>query len=61
MDEEMQKTTKEINYESHRYPLCLVWTPIPMLTWLMPFIGHLGIATSSGVIRDFAGKSRMDF
>lgn len=23
--------------------------------WLFPFIGHMGIATSSGVIRDFAG------
>ena len=23
--------------------------------WFLPFIGHMGIATSSGVIRDFAG------
>jgi hypothetical protein len=23
--------------------------------WLFPFIGHMGIATSSGIIRDFAG------
>lgn len=23
--------------------------------WLFPFIGHMGICTSSGVIRDFAG------
>lgn len=23
--------------------------------WLFPFIGHMGIAMSSGVIRDFAG------
>ena len=23
--------------------------------WLLPFIGHMGIAMSSGVIRDFAG------
>lgn len=47
---------REINYQTHRYPVCLVWTPIPMLTWLMPFVGHLGIATSAGVIRDFAGE-----
>ena len=23
--------------------------------WLFPFIGHMGICTSAGVIRDFAG------
>lgn len=25
------------------------------LRWIIPFIGHMGIAMSSGVIRDFAG------
>lgn len=44
-----------INVKTHRYPLCIVWTPIPLLTWLFPFIGHMGIALSNGVIRDFAG------
>ncbi|CAF0745672.1 unnamed protein product [Adineta steineri] len=38
-----------------RYPHCIVWTPIPFLTWLFPFIGHMGIARTDGVIRDFAG------
>lgn len=38
-----------------RYPHCVVWTPIPVLTWLFPFIGHMGIARTDGVIRDFAG------
>ncbi|KAG7457791.1 hypothetical protein MATL_G00231070 [Megalops atlanticus] len=38
-----------------RYPYCIVWTPIPVLTWLLPFVGHMGICTSAGVIRDFAG------
>ena len=37
-----------------RYPHCIVWTPIPLLTWLFPFIGHMGIARTDGVIRDFA-------
>ena len=23
--------------------------------WLFPFIGHMGICTSGGIIRDFAG------
>lgn len=44
-----------INYETDKYPFCIVWTPIPLLTWLFPFIGHMGIALSNGVIRDFAG------
>uniref|UniRef100_H2U9P2 Transmembrane protein 222 n=1 Tax=Takifugu rubripes TaxID=31033 RepID=H2U9P2_TAKRU len=38
-----------------RYPYCIVWTPIPVLSWLFPFIGHMGICTSTGIIRDFAG------
>jgi hypothetical protein len=32
-----------------------VWTPIPLLTWLFPCIGHMGIGDSAGVIHDFAG------
>uniref|UniRef100_A0A669EN94 Transmembrane protein 222a n=1 Tax=Oreochromis niloticus TaxID=8128 RepID=A0A669EN94_ORENI len=42
--------------KSSRYPFCVVWTPIPILTWVLPFIGHMGICTSAGVIRDFAGS-----
>ncbi|CAG5109115.1 Similar to TMEM222: Transmembrane protein 222 (Homo sapiens) [Cotesia congregata] len=38
-----------------KFPFCIVWTPIPFLTYFFPFIGHMGIATSAGVIRDFAG------
>lgn len=44
-----------IDKSRDRYPLCIVWTPIPFLTWLFPIIGHMGIALSSGIIRDFAG------
>ncbi|XP_077384420.1 transmembrane protein 222a [Festucalex cinctus] len=44
------------NYEHVRYPYCIVWTPIPILSWVLPFIGHMGICTSSGIIRDFAGS-----
>jgi len=38
-----------------RYPFSIVWTPIPLITWLFPPIGHMGICYSTGVIRDFAG------
>uniref|UniRef100_UPI00358F2E43 transmembrane protein 222 isoform X1 n=1 Tax=Myxine glutinosa TaxID=7769 RepID=UPI00358F2E43 len=46
---------KRVEPSRNRYPFCIVWTPIPCLTWLLPIIGHMGIATSSGIIRDFAG------
>ncbi|CAJ0572328.1 unnamed protein product, partial [Mesorhabditis spiculigera] len=47
--------TPSIDADRHRFPYCIVWTPIPVLTWLFPFIGHMGIANSRGIIRDFAG------
>ncbi|XP_065651441.1 uncharacterized protein LOC100206117 isoform X2 [Hydra vulgaris] len=46
-----------INTKHNRYPYCIVWTPIPVLTWFFPFIGHMGIAYSSGVIRDFSASN----
>nr|XP_002126082.1 transmembrane protein 222 [Ciona intestinalis] len=46
---------KDVRPEISRFPFCIVWTPIPLLTWFIPIIGHMGIGTSSGVIRDFAG------
>ena len=46
---------KEIDPVRARFPFCIVWTPLPCITWLLPPIGHMGIAYSTGVIRDFAG------
>lgn len=60
----MESTTIEMNerqdinkidFERDKFPFCIVWTPIPCLTWFFPIIGHMGIATSTGIIRDFAG------
>ncbi|XP_032824062.1 transmembrane protein 222 [Petromyzon marinus] len=45
----------DVDVARSRFPFCVVWTPIPCLSWFVPFIGHMGIAMSSGVIRDFAG------
>ena len=25
------------------FPCCIVWTPLPILAWLFPIIGHAGI------------------
>jgi len=45
----------QVDASRSRFPFCIVWTPLPFLTWLFPIIGHMGIAYSSGIIRDFAG------
>ena len=47
-----------------RFPLCITWTPIPGISWLIPVIGHTGIAGTDGIIYDFAGPyfiSKDDF
>jgi len=31
----------------------ILWSPIPLITWVLPFVGHLGIADSRGVASDF--------
>jgi hypothetical protein len=33
----------------------VVWTPIPVLSWLCPAIGHVGVTDSRGVTYDFEG------
>lgn len=43
-----------IDESFERFPYCLVWTPLPVVTWLCPLIGHTGIANSKGVIYDFS-------
>jgi hypothetical protein len=52
---EMSKESNQINIENDRYPCSIVWTPLPIISWLIPLIGHMGICYSNGVIRDFAG------
>ena len=47
--------SNKINPQKNRYPYCIVWAPIPFLTYLIPCIGHVGIANSEGIIYDFAG------
>jgi len=34
-----------------------VWTPLPVVSWLLPFVGHIGIGREDGVILDFAGPN----
>ncbi|KAG5475841.1 hypothetical protein CUR178_03554 [Leishmania enriettii] len=41
------------------YPFCIVWSPIPVLSWVLPFVGHVGVCDSQGRIYDFQGSYRI--
>jgi hypothetical protein len=43
------------SHEQHDLSFCIVWSPLPPISWLFPFIGHLGICDSAGVASDFRG------
>ena len=40
-----QQSDKIGKFDAHnaRFPLSIVWTPLPGISWLLPFIGHTGI------------------
>lgn len=46
----------EIDPKKAKFPCCLVWAPLPVVSWLAPFIGHVGICREDGVIFDFSGS-----
>lgn len=48
--------TPQIKVKAHRFPYCIVWTPISCITAIFPSIGHVGICESNGIIHDFAGS-----
>ncbi|KAF5192536.1 Thiamine phosphate phosphatase-like protein [Thalictrum thalictroides] len=39
------------------FPCCLVWAPLPVVSWLAPFIGHVGICREDGSILNFSGSN----
>ena len=51
-----ETSQKNIDLRSSHFPYCIVWTPIPLLTYLFPCIGHTGVGNSSGIIHDFASS-----
>lgn len=57
----VRRPTKELNEPAKvdpskaRFPFCIVWTPLPLISWFLPFIGHTGIGMADGVLHDFAG------
>ncbi|CAI2381380.1 unnamed protein product [Moneuplotes crassus] len=46
---------RKIDIANSKYPYCMVWTPLPLISWILPMIGHTGICGPDGVIHDFAG------
>jgi transmembrane protein 222 len=40
----------------HDLSFCILWSPLPPITWFLPFIGHTGIADSRGIANDFQGS-----
>ena len=54
------KITRE-QRKRHRYPFSLVWTPIHPISWLMPYVGHVGLADAGGRVIDFAGPYYVGF
>jgi hypothetical protein len=66
MDQEQQQmmeggfsrtTTLQIDPRRSRFPCSIVWSPLPVISWFIPFIGHIGICREDGVILDFAGPN----
>ncbi|XAR70800.1 hypothetical protein NMG60_11027801 [Bertholletia excelsa] len=47
----------EIDPKKAKFPCSLVWTPLPVISWLAPFIGHVGICREDGSIIDFSGSN----
>ena len=61
IDKNIKKEKKEklkinIDKENDKYPYSLVWTSIPCITHTLPWIGHMGICKSNGIIYDFSGS-----
>ncbi|XP_019444793.1 PREDICTED: protein RTE1-HOMOLOG-like isoform X2 [Lupinus angustifolius] len=49
--------TMQIDPKRGRFPCSIVWSPLPVISWFIPFIGHIGICREDGVILDFAGPN----
>lgn len=58
-DDEIQTLwpLRQVDPKRARFPCCIVWTPLPIVSWLAPYIGHMGIALEDGTVLDFAGSN----
>ena len=44
-----------VDLKRQLFPACVVWCPIPVVTHVFPWIGHLGICYADGTVTDFLG------
>jgi hypothetical protein len=49
-----------VDVKNARFPYCLVWTPLPVIAWLVPFVGHVGICREDGIILDYGITSNVN-
>ncbi|KAL4473876.1 hypothetical protein ABPG74_022740 [Tetrahymena malaccensis] len=52
-DQEIKLKQKIIDVDNDFYPFCIVWSAIPFISFLIPWIGHAAICCSKGIIHDF--------
>ncbi|CAJ1972866.1 unnamed protein product [Sphenostylis stenocarpa] len=50
----------QIDPTKAKFPWCLVWTPFPVVSWLAPFFGHVGICREDGAVIDFSGSHELN-
>lgn len=48
-------SSSNTNDQKQDLSFCVLWSPLPPITWLIPFIGHTGIGDSHGIASDFRG------
>ena len=53
---EEEERVYPMDKKHNRYPYCIVWTPLPLITAILPCIGHTGICSAEGIIHDFGGS-----
>lgn len=45
-DTDSEKKKFTVDPENSRFPYCIVWTTLPLLSQLLPIIGHTGVCES---------------
>lgn len=49
-----------INKAKKLFPYCVVWTHLPLISAIIPFVGHTAICSSKGIIHEFAGYHQIN-
>ena len=55
IDTDDEETGLINSQKPHPLSCCVVWTPIPLLSWICPSLGHIGVTDSHGITYDFEG------